>query len=493
MRSYTTSNAGGLPFPDHCCDAPAQRATENTLRATQHAHAASQSSLDANDVRSDEPRQRVVNLRVAGRERARRLLLCLDGVPLEVIRMARSRGMFDRFREPSGLLSPFPTMTNVALASMFKATPPSGYESLYFDRNARELRGGVKKYIGRRTPDKVPSSYMDELDYQEPLPFEFLVYVAPDAVWRADMRRFSEKFKAAPRERDFFAFLKATDGLLHCRGAERLQIALVSLDKILRDVQAHCGDETEIVLFSDHGMNLQENRRINLQTHLRAQGFDVTDRFRATTDHNGASNNQARGRRSVAVPAFGLCGYAALYCADETDPASVAAALASLEGVDFSIYRDGADTVGVCGARGTARIRRAEDDEGVRFAYEQLNGDPLELASIKDVPGEAFERDAQGFASDRAWLARTAGHTYPDALSNLYHALHAPRVRHTADVLVSTHDGYYYGAYPFSRMIRLLATHGNAMRASTHAFLMSTHRTFPAYIRATEAQPFLRG
>jgi hypothetical protein len=65
-------------------------------------------------------------------------------------------------------------------------------------------------------------------------------------------------------------------------------------------------------------------------------------------------------------------------------------------------------------------------------------------------------------------------------------------VRHTADVLVSLSDGYYYGADVFSRMVRLLATHGNALRASSTAFLMSTHRDFPTHVRSTEARPFLR-
>ena len=168
----------------------------------------------------------------------RRLLLCLDGVPHTLIEQAKSRGLFDSFGPPTRLLSPFPTMTNVALSAMLGASPPAGYESLYFDRNARELRGGIRKYIGRRTPDKVPSSYMDDLDYQEPLPFEFLIYVAPEKVWRADMQRFRERFKAAPQTRDYFAFLKATDGLLHSQGPERLAIALESLDKILREIQS---------------------------------------------------------------------------------------------------------------------------------------------------------------------------------------------------------------------------------------------------------------
>lgn len=421
---------------------------------------------------------------VVKQARARRLLLCLDGVPLEVIRRAKSRGLFDNFNEPAGLLSPFPTMTNIALSTMLGATPPLGYESLYFDREAKEMRGGVRKYIGRRTPDKVPSSYMDELDYQEPLPFEFLVYVAPDAVWRADMRRFRERFRAAPPGRDFFAFLKGTDGLLHIRGPQKLEVALESLDRILKEIQATCGDETEIVLFSDHGMNLEENRRLHLQTHLRANGFRVADRFGVAKRGD---------RNSVAAPGFGLCGYVALYCSDETDPSHVAAALTSLQGVDFSVYRDGASSVVVKGARGAARIMRAENGRGALYNYEQLSGDPLELAQVRRSLIEASELDAAGFGSDAAWLARTAGHTYPDALANILNSLHRERVSHTADVLVSLSDGYYYGMSFFSRFVRLLATHGNALRSSTHAFLMSTHRQFPAHVRADEAQPHLRG
>ena len=210
-----------------------------------------------------------------GKTRPRRLLLCLDGVPHEVIKTARERGLFDAFGAPSRLLSPFPTMTNVALSAMLGATAPLGYESLYFDKSARGLRGGVRKYIGWRTADKIPSSYMDELDYQEPLAFEFLVYVAPEKVWRTDMRRFRESFRAAPQTRDYFAFLKGTDGLLHIRGPKHLAVALESLDKILCEIRNTCGWETEIVLFSDHGMNLRENRRIHLKTHLQSRGFPV--------------------------------------------------------------------------------------------------------------------------------------------------------------------------------------------------------------------------
>lgn len=418
----------------------------------------------------------------AGRTRERRLLLCLDGVPHEVMKAAKGRGLFDAFGAPSKLLSPFPTMTNIALSCMLDASAPLGYESLYFDKQARELRGGARKYIGRRTPDKMPSSYMDRLDYQEPLAFEFLVYVAPETVWRADMQRFRERFRAAPQERDYFAFLKGTDGLLHIRGRHRLDAALESLDKILTEIQDWCGDETEIVLFSDHGMNLEENRRVHLQTHLLRYGYSLTDYL------------GKRARHSVAVPAFGLCGYAALYCGSEEDAPALADVLVALEGVDFAVHLEGTEAaVIVKGAGGAARISRRKDERATLYRYEQLTGDPLQLAPVVRTLTEENLLDQNGFATDDAWYARTAGHIYPDALANIYDSLHAPRVGHTADVLVSLKDGYYYGASLFSRFVRLAATHGNALSASTNAFLMSTRRTFPAHVRAHDARPYLLG
>lgn len=391
----------------------------------------------------------------AGKTRPRRLLLCLDGVPHKLIDGEKSRGLFDGFGPPTRLLSPFPTMTNVALSAMLGASPPQGYESLYFDRNARELRGGIRKYIGRRTPDKIPSSYMDDLDYQEPLPFEFLIYVAPEKIWRTDMQRFRERFRAAPQNRDYFAFLKATDGLLHAQGPDRLAVALESLDKILREIQSYCGSETEIVMFSDHGMNLEENRRADLKSTLSRRGFEVV------------------------IPAFGLCSYAAAYCRDEQNIPEVARVTAEITGVDFAVYKDG-DEVVVESDRGQARIQYRPEDASLR--YLTVSGDPLELGGF---PG--------GFATDKEWLEKTAGHRYPDAVANIYKSLFTSRVKHTADILISLKDGYYYGWSPFGRFVRLAATHGNALQSSSNAFLMSTHRKLPPYVRADDAQALLRG
>ena len=63
--------------------------------------------------------------------RPRRLLLCLDGVPHKLMEAAKHRGLFAGLSPTHALLSPFPTMTNVALSAMFGASAPAGYESLF--------------------------------------------------------------------------------------------------------------------------------------------------------------------------------------------------------------------------------------------------------------------------------------------------------------------------------------------------------------------------
>ena len=78
-------------------------------------------------------------------------------------------------------------------------------------------------------------------------------------------------------------------------------------------------------------MNLEENRRVPLASTLRQRGFQVV------------------------IPAFGLCSYAALYCQDENQIPEIARASVEVTGVDFAVYKDGADAV-VESGRGQARI-----------------------------------------------------------------------------------------------------------------------------------------
>jgi hypothetical protein len=140
-----------------------------------------------------------------------------------------------------------------------------------------------------------------------------------------------------------------------------------------------------------------------------------------------------------------------------------------MKNVDFAIYLDRSEVVSESD-RGQARIQ----SEGESLKYVVATGDPLALGSL----GQEFETDEQ-VKTDNEWFALTAAHRYPDTVANIYKSLFTPRVQHTADILISLKDAYYYGWSPFGRFVRLYVTHGNALQSSSNAFLMSTHREFP--------------
>ena len=151
----------------------------------------------------------------------RRLVLALDGVPWQVIDETRSGGHFRVFNEPARVVSPFPTMTNIGMCAMLGAPKTLGYEQLYFDRERGRMCGGHVKYIKNRKQDPARRGYNHLLDYEEPMQFEFLVYVLPERIFSADLTGLLDAFKKSDAP-VFYAFLKSTDGIVHLGGREKL-------------------------------------------------------------------------------------------------------------------------------------------------------------------------------------------------------------------------------------------------------------------------------
>jgi hypothetical protein len=400
----------------------------------------------------------------------KRLVLCIDGVPHAAIERLRTGGLFQSFQSPSRIFAPFPAMTNVALKELFGAASPSGYEAFYFDRELNRLSGGASNYIQRRTRSLHVRTYHYFVDYQEPVHFEFLVYVMPQTIYRADLDRFLEKFKAS--EAPVFAgYLKSTDGLIHLGGQEKLDWALRLLDdELSRLWEAHRG-KMEITLFSDHGNNMVGGQRLPLKDHLRRRHYRIDSRLQS--------------EQSVVIPEFGLVTFAPIYTT--ADPASVARDLVQLEGVEFGIYRQG-DAVVVIHEAGQAKI--VYDPASRKYRYDPDDGDPLYLQAAIQRLKDREQLDAQGFAGDRAWFDVTADHVFPDVVHRLYQAM-GDQVKSPADILLSLMDGVYAGHMIFAGLVELVATHGNARASSSTGFLMSTHRVFPRCLRASDVPPYL--
>ena len=405
----------------------------------------------------------------------RRLVLALDGVPWQVIDETRSGGHFRVFNEPARVISPFPTMTNIGMCAMLGAPRTLGYEQLYFDRERGRMCGGHAKYIKNRTQDPARRGYNHLLDYEEPMQFEFLVYVLPERIFTADLSRLLDAFKRSTAP-VFYAFLKSTDGIVHLGGREKLLPALAQLDAALGELYEDHRGELEIMVYSDHGNTIMPFKRVPMRTHLAGHGFKPSDRI--------------AGRRSLIIPGFGLCSYAPIFTGEE-NRREVAESLTRLEGVDFSVFRPTGDddATDLMGRAGHARIHY--DRAGRAFRYQQITGDPLDLAAIVEQLKAGGLIDRRGYGADGVWFEATKDHTYPDALRNIWSSVR-DHVESTADVLVSFKDGYCYGSKLFGRLVTLVATHGSALRSTSYAFLMSTHREMAAHMRADEARSLLR-
>lgn len=368
-------------------------------------------------------------------------------------------------------------MTNIGMNAMLGAKKTLGYENLYFDRKQGRMCGGAMKYIKPRKRDEERRGYNHLLDYEEPMQYEFLVYVVPDRIFSSDLSRMIDAFKksSAPV---FYAFLKSTDGIVHLGGREKLLTVLASLDAALSELYEDHAGKLEIIAYSDHGNALVPFERVSMKTHLARYGFEPSGRI---------SNS-----RSAIIPGFGLCSYAPIYTAIE-NRRPLAESLAELAGVDFSVFlpvEDESDNVTeLIGPRGRARIHYDETLRG--FRYEQIAGDPLALAGITSELESRGLIDERGYASDRAWFEATKDHRYPDALSNIWSSVR-DRVESAADVLVSFEDGYCYGSAMFNRIVSIAATHGSALRSTSYSFLMSTHRDVASHQRAGEALSWLR-
>lgn len=400
----------------------------------------------------------------------KRLILCVDGIPYAAVKRLQRQGRFPLFQPPSRIISPFPAMTNVALKELFGAASPSGYEAFYFDRELNRLSGGASTYLQRRTRSLHVRTYHQFVDYQEPVHFEFLVYVMPPQIYRADLEGFLAKF-AASNAPVFSGYLKSTDGLIHVGGQEQLDWALRLLDEALTKLwEAHQG-KLEMTLFSDHGNNMVGGRRLLIKDHIRRRHYHVGSRLHSEP--------------SVVVPEFGLVSFAAVYLAG--DPAPLARDLARLDGVEFAICRQH-DAVVVTNRAGQASI--TYDPRQRTYRYEPENADPLNLQPVMRQLQDRGQMDGEGFVRDRAWFAATTDHLFPDVVHRLYQAM-GEQVVNRADILLSLEDGAYVGHALFDGLVELVATHGSARASSSTGFLMSTHRQFPAYLRASDVPAHL--
>jgi hypothetical protein len=417
---------------------------------------------NSQSVRSDVPVREV-------EPATRHLIICVDGVGFSTLEKMRAEGKFQGFRQPSKMIAPFPTLTNVSMSEILEsagASDAAGYEDSFYDAGSNRLRGGLldrfnnRKFIRgtfRELFDYHPSAIKSGLGYALP-PVSTYVEALTDLV------RLKQKFNSS-RKPVFFAYVGSTDSLAHLGGERMVRSFLSLLDESVKDIISDGRVRVEVTIFSDHGNHYRKYKRVSLKSPLRKAGFKL--------------EGSIRDGRSVVLPQFGLIGCALLFTREENE-ARLASVAAQVRGVDFAMYEQ-QGIVRVVSRNGAARIER----RGERFRYRMESGDPLELKAVLAALTSQEKTDAEGFIADADWFAATKEGMRPDVVRRVYEGA-TGEVRNRANVIVSFEDGYYSGSYALDIFAFLQATHGNVMREQSCGFVMTTKGTLPAALRACD-------
>lgn len=401
----------------------------------------------------------------------RTLILALDGVPLRVVERAQARGTFADWPEPVGVVSTFPSLTNVAFTAIFEplgVDPAGGYEVQHFDSERNEVVGG--SLIGYE--DRL-FAWRDAFDLTgRSLGGKLAIYTGPKrSAWKEVYE--AEDFLISSPMELVMAHIGATDALLHLRGDESIIEFLGQLDSYLdglalRHFQAR-HRPLRVVLLSDHGNgDLKVHKTGGIKRLLRDAGLKVVDKLEGPDD--------------IVAATFGVVGYGALFT--RSDRAEIAAdALAGHPEVQHVAWRIGEREIGVRSGDDDARIFWKNGADGRRFRYSPLRGDPLGL-EIAHIRLRALgEFDANGFAASDAWFRQTANDEIPDPLSRIVDALAGTYVRNEANVIFSLTPGHAWGwwsAHASSALTggHLEATHGGLDYGSSVGFFLSNDPAF---------------
>ncbi len=379
-------------------------------------------------------------------QESRHVVIVLDGVPFEEVWRAYDDGLLRLFHPPVRLVSPFPTMTDIALADVFGSARPTGYEALYFDQETDRLAGGDRFYLAMSN-----EPWTSYLDYRADTLTDALGYLFPKDTFRREL----VDFKAALEESDdadVNAYFVSTAGIGSRAGRQGIRDVLKACDRLVEQLVWESRGRTEVTLLADHGHTLRHCERIDFAGFLRKRGWHVTKRLARTRD--------------VVPVEYGLVTYAA-FGTDDRD--ALADDLLYHDAVSLTAYPED-DHVVLRSRGGTAFV---EHQDG-RYRYRALMGDPLELGPVVERLEALGQLDADGFAAEADWFRETFTHRYPDPLERVWRAFHG-LTKNTPDVVANLCAGRCAGAAGKRAWIPYVAsTHGDLGRSSTTTFIMST-------------------
>jgi hypothetical protein len=402
---------------------------------------------------------------------ANRLVLALDGVDYRDIVDARARGLFAGFREPSRLISTFPSISDVSWHDILGVQPPPGYQRIYYSARQNAVVGELFDAIK-------PIEYEHRMDFAFGSKFHHLgAYLISNQVARNEVDVDVKQFLKRGGRPTIYAYNVGPDALQHTRGD--LDAYLAHLDRKLSELQrtyrTRTGRDLEILILSDHG----HNRAISagflpVVEALAQQGFHTSRTLRDPTDVAFSVDGVTTG--------FGVFAH-------PDSVARVASLLAALDGVAVVTWRDSVGRYLVRADSALAEVTTRGTGDSAVYRYHAIRGDPLRYAAVLARMQHDRDVSPDGSASAATWLRYTAAEPFPAAPPRIVRG-HTAITLNPAPILVSLDDRMRVGLGAVSvanRMRPLGGTHGALSATNSLGVLMAnfvdTHDDLTSSVR----------
>lgn len=386
------------------------------------------------------------------------LMIILDGFGYEVVKRYKDNGGFKDFHEPSKVVAPFPTLTDLCIQDLLQGETCDGLESVYFDRQKGRMAGNTLSYLQFKN-----QPYSKILEFRSSSILDGLSYLAPWVTFDLELMTLKRQFLDSTCD-TFRAYLISTAGISTKYATDGQMECLKRLDDFLVEAKAQLNGSLMVTLMSDHGHSYCASRRSPIEKVLKVKGWKFS--------------NTLKGAKDLVYTSFGLVNYASFAT---LNPRTLAVDLHAMPGVEITSYLDGKILV-VLGQNGSeAHIER----RGRSSSYESISGDPLRLKPV--LTGL---QNQNGFFDDDEVMTATINHIYPAPLERLWRAQH-DLVKNPEDVIASLGNEWHSGSALLNTFATVKSTHGSLNRTNSLAFVMSTQVVFPEVLRSREVMNYL--